>query len=40
MTTEFISINDIDLVIISENPLSDDEKDSSSEGPVGVRTDT
>jgi hypothetical protein len=32
MTTEFISINDIDIDfdIISENPLSDDEKDSSS----------
>ena len=30
MTTEFKSINDIDFGIISENHLSDDEKDSSS----------
>ena len=31
MTTEFISKNDTDLVTMSENPLSDNEKDSSSE---------
>ena len=30
MITKFIFINDIDFGIISENPLSDDEKDSSS----------
>jgi hypothetical protein len=31
MTTKFISENDIDLGTISENPLFEDEKDSSSE---------
>ena len=31
MTKKFISKNDTDLVTISENPLSDNEKDSSSE---------